>query len=305
VPKLPVHCGTPPQSPFFHARVLVAFDTGRGIIYARTSGWQRVYLLWTFRNFRSPPQKILNPRQQGLVATLYRTSAIDRSREFDDGVIGTVEEFRLPSSASDRSANQRIAPDSSERNLADAHSLPPGEPGEQFYSRRAFSRMTLRIGAGALLILVAAFVWYQIGAQPAFIAGKTDVRTTERAVPAPQAADAGNARAESMGSQNVEPPAARRPVAIQAANAQPSTMAWLRPAPAPAGPSGQSARASSLVSREAAPRAKAVAVLHVPLGPHGLIPAPADQRLSGPPRKLVYPVCPDRRAGQGFASSGN
>jgi hypothetical protein len=183
-----------------------------------------------------------------LVATLYRTTAIERSREFDDGVIGTVEEFRLPSSASDRSANQRIAPDSSEKNLADAHSLPPGEPGEQFYARPAFSRMTLRIGAGAPLILVAAFAWYQIGAQPAFIAGTTDVRTTERAVPAPKAADAGNARAESMGSQNVEPPAAplRRPVAIQAASAQPSTMAWLGPAPTPAGPSGQSARASSL-----------------------------------------------------------
>ena len=51
-------------------RVLLAFDSGRGIIYARTSGWQRVYLLWIFRNFRRLPQKILTSRQQKLVATL-------------------------------------------------------------------------------------------------------------------------------------------------------------------------------------------------------------------------------------------
>jgi TonB family protein len=266
-------------------RVLLAFDNGRGIVYARPSGWQRVYLLWTFRNFRSLPQKLLNPRQQDLVAALYRTSAIERSREFDDGVIGTVEEFRLQPSAPGCDAHGRLVLNPAEKNLTVAHCLKFDEPGEPSYTQPAFSRMSLRIGAGALLVLVAAFAWYQMRAQLAFTAGTTtaggiDVRAIDAAAN-PHAADAGNARAESTASPKVESPAAPlpRPVAIQAANAQASTLASLERSPAPVRLSAW-ARASSLVSGEAT---------------RAIIPAPADQPrmlISGPPRKMVYPVCP-------------
>jgi len=68
-------------------RVLLAFDTGRGLAYVQTSGWQRTYLLWTFRNFRGVPHKILNARQRELVERLYSASSTSLSYHPDETVL--------------------------------------------------------------------------------------------------------------------------------------------------------------------------------------------------------------------------
>ena len=95
-----------PEFPLFSQRVLVALDTGRGVIYAPASGWDRVYLMWTFRNFHSLPQTVLNPRQQQLIGSLYRAAANHPAHEmYEAAVVGTVEGFNpsalsaLPSSS--------------------------------------------------------------------------------------------------------------------------------------------------------------------------------------------------------------
>jgi protein TonB len=73
---------------------IVALETERGSVYVQPTGWQRLYLLWTFRHFSSLPLKTLNSRQRKLVENLPRCGTrrhidLDRMR-----VIGTVEGAR-------------------------------------------------------------------------------------------------------------------------------------------------------------------------------------------------------------------
>jgi hypothetical protein len=142
------HIGLRAGSLLLSRRVLVAFDTGRGLVYARASGWERVYLLWTFRNFRSLPQKVLNPRQQELITTLYRTACAKSAHQWDDALIGTVEGVYRPSSLPVRAA-------------ADRTGICTNEPTASFaliripLSSLVPARTALRIGTGALLAVVA------------------------------------------------------------------------------------------------------------------------------------------------------
>jgi TonB family protein len=61
-------------------------------IYVRPPGWDRLYLLWTFRNFHHLPRPVLNHRQQQLIQQLCRNAIVSpdgliaRTR-----IIGVVE----------------------------------------------------------------------------------------------------------------------------------------------------------------------------------------------------------------------
>jgi outer membrane biosynthesis protein TonB len=55
---------------------LVELRTNNGFVYLRPSFWQRIYLLWTFRHFRSLPRQVLNRRQQQLIDRLCRTAVV-------------------------------------------------------------------------------------------------------------------------------------------------------------------------------------------------------------------------------------
>ena len=156
-----------PESPLFAKRVLVAFDTGRGLVYAQASGWQRAYLLWTFRNFHSLPQKVLNPRQQELIATLYQTASFKSAHELDGAVIGTVEEICQPSRSQVPVTAEKVP-------VISAGSSGP------FYARFAFSRTTLKAGAGALMVMVAAVAWHQLRPQAVSAAGMDSPAAVQR-----------------------------------------------------------------------------------------------------------------------------
>lgn len=73
---------------------VLAFETDQGLVYAQPSVWQRLYLLWTFRNFRSLPVKLLNSRQLRLVESLERCDLISLEPD-PEKVIGTVEGARV------------------------------------------------------------------------------------------------------------------------------------------------------------------------------------------------------------------
>jgi hypothetical protein len=78
-------------------RVFLAFEAGQSRAYVRASGWQRTYLLWTFRNFRGVPHKILSARQRMMVEAHYPAASIHLGPEIDqETVIGTVEDFVPP-----------------------------------------------------------------------------------------------------------------------------------------------------------------------------------------------------------------
>ncbi len=81
---------------------LLELSTDSGPVYSSPSITERIYLLWTFRNFRRLPRQVLNQRQQQLIDRLSRSPSL-RQRAPAGGarIIGVVENVRL---AGDRQA---------------------------------------------------------------------------------------------------------------------------------------------------------------------------------------------------------
>lgn len=81
---------------------VVELRTDVGRLYVCPSTWQRAYLRWTFRNFHTLPQQVLNRRQQRLIEALSRTAIVTGGESIPAGaIIGVVEGVRvlaLPSS---------------------------------------------------------------------------------------------------------------------------------------------------------------------------------------------------------------
>jgi len=72
-------------------------ETSQGFARIELSPRQRIYLLWTFRNFRHLSVRLLNPRQRELVNSLFRNDAeLISDVEESDLVIGVVENFVSP-----------------------------------------------------------------------------------------------------------------------------------------------------------------------------------------------------------------
>lgn len=75
---------------------LVELRTSSGLLYASPSVWQRIYLLWTFRNFHRLPQQVLNKRQWQLIETLGRTALVSRPGPIAiRPIIGSVENIEI------------------------------------------------------------------------------------------------------------------------------------------------------------------------------------------------------------------
>jgi len=70
------------------------FETQQGLVRVELSLRQRIYLLWTFRNFRQLPVPLLNQHQRTLVNELFRNHGEVVSHLHDPSlVIGMVENF--------------------------------------------------------------------------------------------------------------------------------------------------------------------------------------------------------------------
>lgn len=75
---------------------LVELRTRLGPVYVNPSFWERVHLLWTFRNFRSLPKQVLNEREQRLIDNLCRTAVVRRAvPTAETSIIGIVENVDL------------------------------------------------------------------------------------------------------------------------------------------------------------------------------------------------------------------
>ncbi len=298
----------------FSQRVLVALDTGQGVVYAPASGWDRVYLHWTFRNFRSLPQNVLSPRQQRLIGSLYREASNYRSHELHGAVVvGTVEDFRpsslstLPSSIESRIKTRKLVAD--EKKSPDDPILRP----KPFFARIAFDRMTLKVGTAVVVLVIAILAWHQLGAQP--------VTSRQTVAAAPQSSEpiviasevmAKDATPKDPGPVIVEPAAANLVVATSLAstNGNPEAAAGHVGTAAPAVQRSQAppdhSAPHSITAPPAHTRAAAsqrndgAASIHHPVAASAqTYEAPLDQprmQISGRPRKLVYPVCPETQA---------
>ncbi|MGA9814255.1 MAG: TonB family protein [Terriglobales bacterium] len=257
----------------FSQLVLVALDTGDGVVYAPASGWDRVYLMWIFRNFHSLPQTVLNPRQQQRIGSLYREAARHSAQELHDApVVGTIEDFNpsslsaLPNSSKARTLNGGQSAD-----------VPALDQGQPLYARFAFNRMTVRLGAVALVAIMAILAWRELGAQPMSDPGV-------RVMAAAQVSDQPIAIAKDSGDATLQPPA--------------NSVAVLTPSPVPIAATMATTETTAQPSARTSgvPGKGEAASMDLPsAAPTGEYQAAADQhrlRISVRPRKLVYPVCP-------------
>lgn len=74
---------------------IVELRTDIGPLYATPSLWERIYLLWTFRNFHKLPRQVLNRRQQKLIDALCGAAIANGNGATGETlIIGVVEDVR-------------------------------------------------------------------------------------------------------------------------------------------------------------------------------------------------------------------
>lgn len=82
------------------ANGVLEIDTPIGPRYIQPSFMERVYLLWTFRNFPSLPQQVLSRWQQRLIERLWsdhRFVSVSSFAGLSQPIIGRVERRTFPS----------------------------------------------------------------------------------------------------------------------------------------------------------------------------------------------------------------
>jgi TonB family protein len=269
-------------------KFLVAFENRQGMVYAPVSGWDQAYLLWTFRNFRSLPQNVLNPRQLQLMASLYRNNSEHSLRALSDAfVVGRIEDF---------DPDKLAAIFTSRKDGASAFSPPQKKPADVVVLDRDqrlrlpfhLGQMTLKIGAGALVAVIAVLGWHQVGAQPAFHKTMTDSQST----------------AATALTEVSTPIAGTSQSATAAAPALVPVVVSLAPTRAQV-PSATGTAEKFMVIPPTIPVAEKTApanfrteksyrsVASAPVLYEASDDSPRTQ-ISGRPRKLIYPVCPER-----------
>ncbi len=205
---------------------------------------------------------------------------------YEAPVVGTVEGFN-PSSLS-------ALPSSSKARQVDpggSAQVPALDQRQPFHARFALNRMTLRIGAAALVAIIAILAWRELGAQPISDPGLEPAAATARRSddPITMAKDLSPATTRPLSDSFAALPSPA-PIATPSPITEPPAPA-IAPTETTAHPS---AKTFSLPGRREAARRVASVRLTV-AAPPGLDRAAADQprlRISGRPRKLVYPVCP-------------
>ena len=302
---------------------IVALETDCGPIYVQPSGWERLYLLWTFRHFNSLPLKTLNSRQRRLVERLPRCSArgmwdgVDRIK-----VIGTVEGATVPAIAPP-SIEAQAEVENAESAFIPAALLDPVAPHSYEKTehvnetsatepsllphRRGHSRIALILAAGTLFAVVAKTAWHRFQPTP-----HAATVTTAVQVAGNQAKDVAIAV-----DTNAAPVNASLPVSIQsnldAVGSSTGMAAPPSPAPMVSDPSPSVVTPAAIISPLEPAAIQPAIIKHTPTAVSanksgskensGLVDLQGDKteeempriQFSGPPRKLIYPDYPDTR----------
>ena len=312
---------TSPETSLISDRIFLAFDTGRGLAYVQVSGKQRAYLLWTFRNFRSLPLKILNTRQRKLVDNLYRSQSIPEGREFDaDSVIGKVDNF-IPTLSVPTVALATPITVVIEESMPDISTPIRHSPAPSPDTRFGFPGLARRAGAGAMVALMVVVGWQQSRSRPVVSASTTNAIVPQAGVGNSSiqnhAIDTGvvTAPQSPVPSSSVPSPTLNQQssgseiaVAPQVASASPVTATPIPPqeetakpavaaSPAPASfhnnrTTARQASANRGNNRIATNTPHAITSI-ASLQDSSSTSMPLRVQISGPPRKIVYPLSPD------------
>jgi hypothetical protein len=91
-------------------RGVLRVKEGERVLWVRPSAWQRLHLLWLFRNFTILSASVLSARQQELIGRMRRRERVENAEA--ELIIGTIEyasvNARKPA-ASDRRATGKLA----------------------------------------------------------------------------------------------------------------------------------------------------------------------------------------------------
>jgi TonB family protein len=239
------------------------FETQQGVVRVELSLWQRIYLLWTFRNFRQLSIPLLNARQRTLVNALFRNNAGVVSHSHNAlPVIGVVENFVPLAVRIDASPAQKKEPQ--EKVVAQSAEIAP-KPNAVPSSSPIFAWSRLASTVGALsLCIISVGAWHRIQGIPG---SQAHNQTRLQQI---------NAIAVPNSPHSPKPaPIAESPTAITpSAAVKPASMVAVIPTP-----------------KQAIRVQDAASAPNLPLsGQDGGIQA------SRPPLRFVYPVYPDVRA---------
>ena len=150
------------------------FQTQQGLVRVELSLRQRIYLLWTFRNFHQLSTPLLNSRQRALVNALFRNNAGGVSHSDDPLLaIGVVENFVPPTVRIDASPAQKPAQikEQQEKVVAQRAKIAPKPKPVPSSSPRfarsklATSRLATTVGALSLCVISVA-AWHRIQGIP-------------------------------------------------------------------------------------------------------------------------------------------
>ncbi len=265
-------------------RVFLAFDTGRSLAYVQAAGWERAYLLWTFRKFTVVPHKILNERQRKLVEVLYGTASTQVPPELgEECMIGTVEDFQPPSPAqcSTNPSPEEMGANGSAKNRADVSPNGQGWPVVALHAMRVAPGRRRSVGFAAALAIIVALGWQMVRIRPIVSA------SAPNPTPVPQT------RLENLAGAE---PAIEGGAVRVALPVHPDA-----PAIAPKGtPLPVAAKEAHRVQRDAlqVSSRRVQQTVAEPSGAANVSAAMPRLPISGPPRKLVYPDCPDGARGK-------
>jgi len=284
-------------------RVFLAFDTGRGLAYVQASGWQRAYLLWTFRNFRGLPHKILNTRQHELVETLYSAASTNLTHTLDEAtLIGTVEDLTLPFPEQDQVAVSTEKPALSISRTSipakDIRAIVSWNLNEQLQAicgPPGFFGLARTVGAWALVTIMAILCWQQLRSRPGVVSAST----------AKQVADQGQPHAISQARIATPTNTYAQPLPLSQIARATQTTATAGLEPGVTGNQTGNASKSTVQSPEQA--SEQISRKHIPTqvdasGYRTVTDQASRQELprvqiSGQPRKIIYPDCPESARG--------
>lgn len=158
------------MAPVFLGRLqsgFLLFETQQGFVRVELSLWQRVYLLWTFRNFHQLPVPLLNARQRVLVITLFSKGERAVSDLPDPGlVIGMVEDFVPPTPSTAASLIPKKEQQEKKRVVASRPGISPNpQPTRSSLPEVAWSRIAAVAGVLALCV-VSLVAWHRLEGIP-------------------------------------------------------------------------------------------------------------------------------------------
>ena len=261
------------------------FETPQGLVRVELTLRQRIYLLWTFRNFRQLSVLLLNTRQRTLVNALFRNNEGVVSHSHNPlSAIGVVENFVPPTlrvDASPAPKKERQEERHEEKVVAQRPEIAPKlNPVPSSSPIFAWSRLATTVSALSFCI-ISVVAWHRIQAIPASQAHNQPRLQQINAIAQPNSPPA------------VEPAAAiaESPTAIAppAATAQPPAAPEAAVKPASIG---------AVIPTPVIPTPKSVIRVHHATPTPNL---PLSGQYSGiqasrPPLRFVYPVSPDVRA---------